>query len=346
MDQHTTTSANEKRFNNRVWTVCFIVTFFVLLIWFFQATISVFLLVLAGALIALYFHGLAGWLQRLTHLSKGYALIISVLITFVLIGGFLWLAGYKIGQQIDQLTNTLPTSASELHQRLKSFPLGTKLEGLLSSKQSRTSFGRLVGTFFHSAFGILGDLYVVLFIGIFFTASPGVYANGFISLLPPSVHPTAQTILKDLGSTLKKWLKGKLFAMLVVAVLTVTGLLIIGVPMAFTLAIIAGILNFIPNFGPLLALVPALLVAMQQGSSTVFYVLALYILVQVAESNFITPQVQKKLIRIPPALIITGQLFMGAITGGWGLLLATPIVAIIMVVLKHTYLKGQKSKDS
>ncbi len=65
---------------------------------------------------------------------------------------------------------------------------------------------------------------------------------------------------------------------------------------------------------------------------------------QVAESNFITPQIQKRLIEIPPAIIIIAQLFMGVLTGGWGLVLATPIVAILMVVIGETYVKKQEEK--
>jgi len=118
-----------------------------------------------------------------------------------------------------------------------------------------------------------------------------------------------------------------------------------GVPMAFTLALIAGLLNFIPNFGPLIAMLPAVLVAQMQGSTTALLVAGLYILVQVLESNVITPQIQKKLINIPPALIIIAQLFMGVLTGGWGLLLATPLMLIIMMVVQELYLKKQETHE-
>jgi predicted PurR-regulated permease PerM len=147
------------------------------------------------------------------------------------------------------------------------------------------------------------------------------------------------------GHTLTKWLKGQLFAMLLVAVLTLVGLLIMGVPMALVLALIAGVLNFIPNFGPLIAMIPAVGVGLLQGPTTALMVAGLYILVQVLESNVITPQIQKRLIEIPPALIIISQLFMGVLTGGWGLVLATPLIAIVMVVVQELWVKSQDKEE-
>jgi predicted PurR-regulated permease PerM len=130
-----------------------------------------------------------------------------------------------------------------------------------------------------------------------------------------------------------------MFAMLIVFTLTAIVLTILGMPMAIALALIAGLLNFIPNFGPLLAMIPAVLIALTQGANKAILVAVLYILIQILESNIITPSIQKKLINIPPALTILAQLFMGILTGGWGLVLATPLVAILMVVVQETYVK-------
>lgn len=132
--------------------------------------------------------------------------------------------------------------------------------------------------------------------------------------------------------------------MLIVFVLTAIGLSIIGVPMWLVLALLAGLLNFIPNFGPLLALIPAALVALLQGPSTAIWVIGLYLTVQVVESNFITPMVQQKLVNIPPAVIIMAQLFIAPLTGGWGLVLATPLVLLIMVTVQELYIKKQDER--
>ena len=131
--------------------------------------------------------------------------------------------------------------------------------------------------FFQSGFGALGDLYIILFIAIFFTLSPARYINGVLALLPNVVQPKGKEVFAKAGLTLANWLKGQLFAMAVVAILTLITLSIIGIPMALALAIIAGLFNFIPNFGPLITMIPAVLVGLMQGPSTALIVAATYI---------------------------------------------------------------------
>ena len=145
-----------------------------------------------------------------------------------------------------------------------------------------------------------------------------------------------------MSSTLTKWLKGKIFSMFVVFILTAIGLVIMGIPMWLVLSLIAGLLSFVPNFGPLIALIPAVLIGLMEGPTTALMVLGLYMLVQVLESNLITPQIQQRLINIPPALIIIAQLVMSVLIGGWGLVLATALTAIVMVVLQELYIKKQE----
>jgi predicted PurR-regulated permease PerM len=240
----------------------------------------------------------------------------------------------------------LPAAVSNFKQQLSQTPIGQTILQKVTSGNSEKKAAGVVRQFFRSTFGVLGDVYVVLFLGIFFTVSPRLYVDGFLKLIPPRGKTKAEEVVQVIGTSLSKWLKGKLFAMLVVAILTLIGLLILGMPMAFTLALIAGILNFIPNFGPLIAMVPAVLVGLMQGPTTALLVAGLYILVQVLESNVITPQIQKKLVNIPPALIIIAQLLMGVLTGGWGLLLATPLMLIVMMVVQELYVKPMAAKKS
>ncbi len=129
-------------------------------------------------------------------------------------------------------------------------------------------------------------------------------------------------------------------------VMILTGISLSILPMWLALAIIAGILNFIPNFGPLIAMIPAVLVALMQSSATAAIVAGMYIVIQVVESNFITPMVQQKLISIPPALIIMAQLLISPLTGGWGLVLATPLMVIIMILVQELYVNERDKKTA
>ena len=333
-------------FPQKVWITGGIFAFIIILLMLLKATFSVFLLVLAGTLIAIFFRGLSDLIKRKTGWNSTLSLTLSVLITIVLIAAVFWLIGAKLQVQIAQLSDTLPATVENAKAKLNESPIGQKLVEKISSPKAMRKAEVMASTFFRSTFGVLGDVYVVLFIGLFFTVSPKLYTSGMVKLAPESARDKTESVLHTLGENLKKWLKGKLFAMMVVFILTAIGLLIIGMPMWLALALIAGILNFIPNFGPIIAMIPAVLVALLQGPATAGIVAGLYVLIQVAESNFITPMVQQKLINIPPALIIITQLLMGALTGGWGIILATPVMIILMILVQELYIKKMEQRPN
>jgi predicted PurR-regulated permease PerM len=337
-------SGKDKTFVRKVWLTVGIAMLAVSLFWFFKATFNVLLLVLAGVLIALYFHGLSGLLQRKFKFSKKAALLTSIIGTLILLVAFFWFAGAKIQQQGEQLSETLPAAFEKVKGQLNGTPAGKKLIEQFSSSDNTNKLPALLQSFFSTTFGVLGDLYVVFFLGIFFTASPSTYTKGFIRLIPVKGRDKAEEVIDKLGSTLTKWIKGQLFSMLVVFILTAIGLAILGIPLWLVLALIAGLLSFVPNFGPLIALIPATLMGFLESPTKALLVVGLYMLVQALESNLITPQIQKKLINIPPALIILAQLFMGVLSGGWGLVLAMPIVAVVMVVVEELYVKKMERR--
>jgi predicted PurR-regulated permease PerM len=336
---------DQKSFVKKVWLAVGIVLLVLALSWFVKATFNVLLLVLAGVLISLYFHGLSGLLQRKFKFPQKAALLTSILGTLVLLGLFIWFAGDRIQQQSEELSKTLPGAFEKVKEQMNNSPAGQKIIEQVSSSDSTSKIPGLLQSFFNTTFGVIGDLYVIFFLGLFFTASPSTYTKGFIRLMPVKGRDKAKEVVAKLGSTLTKWIKGQLFSMLVVFILTAIGLAIIGIPLWLVLALIAGLLSFVPNFGPLISLIPAVLMGYLDSPNTALLVVGLYMLVQALESNLITPQIQKKLINIPPALIILAQLFMGVLSGGWGLILALPIVAITMVLVEELYLKKMEGKS-
>ncbi|MEJ7736383.1 MAG: AI-2E family transporter [Chitinophagaceae bacterium] len=337
---------NEDRlsYQKKIWIKGGIYALIVILILLFKATFSVFLLILAGALIAIFFLGLSGLICRKTKWKHSICLAIAVIGTVLLTIGLFWLMGAKIQAQVAQLSDTLPATIENAKSQLSQNPIGKKLVQKASSPEAINKVKGLASTFFKTTFGVFGDIYVILFLGMFFTVSPDVYKKGIVQLIPKEGQKRGENILNRLGDNLKKWLKGKFFAMFVVFILTSIGLLILGIPLWLVLGLIAGLLNFIPNFGPLIAMIPAVLVALMQGPSTAAIVAGMYILIQVVESNFITPMVQQKLISIPPALIISAQLLISPLTGGWGLVLATPLMLIIMILVQELYIKENTAK--
>jgi predicted PurR-regulated permease PerM len=163
-----------------------------------------------------------------------------------------------------------------------------------------------------------------------------------VKLVPKRSRELALHVIRRVGWTLGKWLKGMLVAMLFIAVITAIGLMVLDIRAALFLALLAGLLNFIPNFGPLIAAVPAVLIAMLDGPTTALIVFGLYTLTQILESTLIQPQLQKKLIHMPPALIIIAQLTMGVFSGALGLILSTPLVAVLIVIVQELHVKRQE----
>jgi predicted PurR-regulated permease PerM len=344
MDTKTGNQGNYS-FPQKIWIAGGIIALIVLILLFIGATFNVMLLLLAGVLIAVFFRGLSGLIQRKTSWKEGICLAISIIGTLLIIALIFWLIGAKIQSQVTELSQTLPKTIENAKSQLSKSQLGQTVVQRLSSPKAQKNMQTMAQTFFKSSFGILGDLYVVLFIGIFFTVAPKDYQKGLVKLVPVKGRKKANDVMEKLGTNLKKWLKGQLFAMLVVFALTAIGLAIIGVPLWLVLALIAGILNFIPNFGPLIAMVPAVLVGLMESPSTALWVAILYILIQVAESNFITPMVQHKMIDIPPALVIIAQLFIAPLTGGWGLVLATPLMVVVLTLVQELYVKKQEQNS-
>lgn len=328
----------------KVWIAGGILALIVVLLLLLQMTFNVWLLVLAGVLISVFFRGLSHLICRKTGWKEKVCLPVSILGTLVIVALLIWGMGSTVQSQADELSKTLPGTIENAKSQLNQSALGKKLVQRASDPETQKKGQAMLQTFFKSTFGILGDLYVVLFIGIFFTVSPRLYRDGIVKLVPPRGKEKAKEVLETLGDSLKKWLKGQLFAMLVVSVLTAIGLGIMGIPMWLVLALIAGLLNFIPNFGPIIAMIPAVLVALSQSPSTALWVAGLYIAIQVVESNLITPLVQNKMLHIPPAMIIIAQLLIAPFSGGWGLVLATPLMVILMVLVQELYVKRQEGE--
>lgn len=305
---------------------------------------KVLLLVLAGALVAISIHALAGRIRTHLPMNAMWSKLLAVVLVVGLAIGFGALVVPRVSEQLSQMKSELPTTMEQARKKMGNTKVGSfMLEQLpedpaaLVTKNAgvvKKSFGVMSATF-----GILGDIYVILLLSLFFVLSPAPYSTGIISLVPHTGRLRASEVLGKLHDTLERWIKGKLLSMLLVAILTAIGLWAMGIPMALSLSLIAGVLCFIPNFGPLLSMVPAVLIALTQGPQMALYVVLLYMGIQFVESNFITPQIQKKMVDLPLAMVMIAQLTLGMLTGTLGLILATPVIVIIMQLVKMLYVE-------
>jgi predicted PurR-regulated permease PerM len=307
---------------------------------------DVFLVVFAGLLMAVFLHGggrlIARPLGLATHWGIG-AFLLLLLLAFLLVSAF---AAAAIADQFEDLVGQLPGAVETLRERLESTAWGNtllnniNLDGLFSTESRERATAAVTSTF-----GALGSFVIMLFIGIYVSLDPAPYRRGLLSLLAPSLRPRADEVLRQCADTLKSWLGAQLAAMALIGTLTGLGLWLIGIPLAFILGIIAALLAFIPNIGPILALVPALLLAFPEGTNMVIWVLAIYLSVQALESYIVTPLLQQNAVSLPPAFIISVQFLLGLAFGILGLTLATPLAAVALTLTKELYVRDYLGSD-
>lgn len=338
-------SVSDKRFARMAATACGILVAVVLLLVLLYFTFDVLLLVFAAALLAIFLNGLAEILKNYIKLSDGFLVLLVSFILIAVIGGTIALLAPSIAEQVRHLRDELPVSAQKVGVYLSQFGWGRALieqlpgvEDIMNSV-SMTSLLSGVGGVFTSTIGAVGNVAIVVLLAIYLATEPKFYSDGFVRLFPKSRRERVIEILHQTYETLRWWLIGKFGSMLFIGILTWIGLSILGVPIALTLAVIAGLLSFIPNFGPIIAAIPALLIAFVDSPITALYVLGLYIGVQLIESNLVTPLIERETVELPPALTVVFQLGLGALVGGLGLILATPLLAVIVVVVQLVYIQ-------
>ncbi|MEZ6152649.1 MAG: AI-2E family transporter [Pirellulaceae bacterium] len=186
--------------------------------------------------------------------------------------------------------------------------------------------------------GLLANIGLIFFVGLFLAVSPELYRDGFAKLFPIARRQRVVEVMNAIGDSLFSWLTGRFISMAVTGGGTGLVLFFLGVPMAMTLGVITGLLTFIPNIGGILALGLSMLMALPQGPMTVLGVVIAYSILQLFESNILTPIVMQQKTSIPPALLLSFQVIVGALTGFLGLMVATPVLAASLVVVKQVWI--------
>ena len=309
-------------------------------------TFDVVLLVFAAVLLSIFLRGLAEQLGRLIKIKEVWLVLIVSLALVVVLGGAIALLAPSIADQVRFLRVELPESIDAARNYISQFGWGRAiLEQLPDPKEiwnNIVSGGFLtrVGGLFSSTIGALGNVAVVILLAIYFAVEPKFYLHGFTSLFPVHSRPRVSEILSRIGETLRWWLIGKAGSMIFIGILTWIALSILGVPLALTLGLIAGLFSFIPNFGPILSAIPAVLIAFVQSPTVALYTIFIYVGVQLIESNLVTPLIERETVELSPGLVIIVQLMLAIIVGGLGLVLATPLVAVLVVIVQMVYIEG------
>lgn len=252
-----------------------------------------------------------------------------------------------IRQQFPQAIENLVTWF-ENQYRLIAGELGEPSEELRNEVQTR--LGREAASVIAGALPLLNTvvgavtgLLVVLFAGLYLAAESKLYARGMARLVPPRNRAKVEEALTEVGRTLRRWMLGTVINMAIIFALTTLGLWLLDIPAAFALGLIAGLLEFIPIFGPILSAVPAIAIALIISPQDALWVLLLYVAVQQLESNLVSPLVMKGAVKLPPALSMLVQALMAIVFGFLGLLLAVPMLAVALVLVRRLYVEEMEN---
>ena len=310
---------------------------------FVWVALDLLLLLFVGVLLAVFLHTLASALARGTGLSERWSLLA---VTVLLFGGMVlagWLFAPRLAEQVRQLAETLPQSIARLTEYVRQTTFGAwALEqlgvGSGGDAQQQKIVERATGAA-RKLVDVAVALAIVLFTGLYLASAPRPYVRGMLRLMPIGRRRRAAEVLFAAGYTLRWWILGQLLSMAIVGVLMSAGLAIIGVPMALALGVLAGLFEFVPTVGPVLGLLPALLLAVAESPQMGVYVLVLYGIVQTVESYVLTPLVQERVIELPPVVTIATQVLFAWTLGPLGLLVAVPVVAVTVVTIQMLYVE-------
>jgi len=316
-------------------------------------TIGILLVVFLAVILAIYLNALTDLLERRLGVPRPLGLTLAVAATLGALVGTVLLIAPPVTQQVQDLLTNLPRYLTNLDANINAFmrsipilkrsaaPGAEGQPGLLA-----TALGEILGflrgaavPYLKGGVEVLIEGVSVLVMAIFLARHPAVYAGGVVALVPPRRRTLARAILQDLNLTIRAWVLGQIIAMVLLAGLTTFGLWLLGVPYFLAFGVFAGVAAIVPFFGVLLSTVlPALFALGAFGVTKALLVAALGVLVHIIEANFVAPVVMERQVNLPPVVTIAGVLLIGKLFGLGGLIIAVPILALVMILVRHVLL--------
>ena len=292
---------------------------------------TILLLLFASIVFAVVMTAMVDYLKIKAKLRQTVAFVL-ILIGAVCVSGLtLWLIGPNIIGQFANLQRDIPQAVHQLLSRVNGYAWGrwvlTQWSGYSQLASSVSFTLTRIGGIMLSTATVLSGIVLVGFIGLYLAAEPEIYFSYLQRATPRAYRATLNACAVSAVRNLRWWVLSQMLSMAAVWVMIAIGLWALGIPLAATLGIIAALLTFIPNVGPALSVVPAVLLAVAISPTKGFLTVLLFLSVHFLEGNVITPLLERKIVRLPPALTMSAQLLLAVIAGPLGLALAAPLAA-------------------
>jgi predicted PurR-regulated permease PerM len=325
--------SDEARYVRRVLIVVAI-TGGVLLLWELRQVV---VLLFGAVMVATILRAISDLMERHLRLPERIAVLLSVLLIVGIIASLAWSIGSQVSAESQNLADTLPRAAQMIDDRLASWGVGRPVGQWMHNMHSGSIIGSNLKDFVSSITLSAASFLIVFFGGIFLAAEPRLYGIGLIKLIPPARRRLVAEAMEETNRALRLWLKGQLWAMIVIFLMTWLGLWMLGVPSALLLALISGTLEFIPYAGAISSSIPAIMVALVQSPQLALWVVGLYVIVHHVEAYVIQPVIQQFAVEIPAVITLFALLAFGLLFGVLGILLAAPLAVVSYVLVKRLY---------
>ena len=300
----------------------------------------VFILGFGAIIVAVTLDSLSAPVAERLKMSQHWALALTTSVLFLISAVFLGAFGTRAAEQFTLLAAQLPGAWAVTRNWLDSWELGQWLLSLGETAANGASSTILSALPLASGLlGWLANIALILVIGIYLAADPHTYLDGAIRLLPPPRRKRGRQIINAAGEDLRKWLLAMTLDMLFLGTVTGVGLYLIGVPVAFALGILSGVSVFVPYIGPIVAVVPGLLIALSVSPTLALWAAVVYIVAQQLEGNISLPLLQRWSVRMPPAISLLAIVAFGLLFGLWGVLLATPLAVVTLRIVRRAYVE-------
>jgi predicted PurR-regulated permease PerM len=312
-----------------------------LLIWYLSGVI---LMVFGAIILAMLLRLVAEPFMRWLRAPEVVALIVSGIIVLGIIAGTGYLFGSRISNEFQDVTARASSATAAIERNMQSTALGNYL--LQHMISGSFSLSDVIPGFLKVSTTFLEAVIIVLISGIYLAAQPRHYRSGLIWLFPPSTHARAAEIFDGIAEALRLWLLGQIVEMILIGVLTTFAVWIIGVPSPLAIGLIAGIGEFIPYLGPILAAIPAVLVAITKSPETALWTLLVYLVIHQIEGQIVAPLIQRHMVAIPPAVMLLGIVAITYLFGAIAIIFAAPIAVVIFAAVNLIYVRdtlGEKT---
>jgi predicted PurR-regulated permease PerM len=310
--------------------------FLFLFLWrFFWLVHMALFVALLAVLIAIVLHVPAKKLSRWIPFRLAFAIVLALFV-----GGLIGLLAVMIPQLINQgtqlaasLPDTLRSLADWVHQKTGHQPNPDRW-----LRQINQFAARFAPVAFNALTTILGS-FAIIVLAAFLAAEPKMYRDLVLSVVPIDKRPRWARVYEEAGKSLRAWVIGKSLTMLGIGIATYLVLTFLGVPGALALAAFAALMEFIPNFGPTIAAIPAMIAGFAVAPATAVYVALMYFLLQQIQNAITVPLVERKAVNIPPAALLIWQLMLAIGFGIVALFVATPLLAVLVVAVRILYVE-------